>query len=152
MTIFINIDVYYYLINTHNYSLIVCAKTDIYLKDCIVVNGEKFQCLAMTLILKCPMSILSEPFTLYYTMFRLKLVDPLFLSYGVHRQRHRQAERQADRQTDTHTHTNTDGRTDRQTPTHTQTHADEYSIVAVNTATVIKERTNSHRAHLMILI
>ena len=86
------------------------------LDSLIVVNGEKFQSQAVTLILigQCPMSNSSELFS-YNTMFQstsFKWIEPLFLSYHVHRQTH------------------TDTQTDRYTPTHTDGH--KYSIAAVD--------------------
>ena len=78
---------------------------------CVLVNGEKFQShnVTLTLIRQYPMSNLSELFPYTTVCSSFKWIEPLFLSYSVHRQ------------TDRHTDTKTD--------IHTDEH--EYSIVAV---------------------
>ena len=85
-----------------NHNFLTCAKAEIWaLTVCIVVNGEKFQSHAVTLTLigQCPMSNSSELFSYTTICSSFKSIEPLFLSYHVHRHTHRQ--------TDTHTHRRT---------------------------------------------
>ena len=65
---------------------------------CIVVNGEKFLCHAVTLTLigQCPMSNLSELFSYTTICSSFKWIEPLFLSYRVHRQTHSKTHRRTD--------------------------------------------------------
>ena len=81
---------------------------------CIVVNGEKFHTVPLTLIGQCSMSNSSELFSNTTICSSLKWIEPLCLSYCVHR------------------HTHTDRHTDTKTPRHTHTDGYEYSIVAVD--------------------
>ena len=103
-----------------NHNFLICAKGEIWaLTVCIVVNGEKFHAVTLTLIRQCPMSNSSELFS--YTTISLKSIKPLFFELSC-TQTHRHTDRQTPRQTD--------GRTDRQTDRHTDGH--EYSIFAVD--------------------
>ena len=73
---------------------------------CIVVNGEKFQCHAVTLTLigQCPMSNSSELFSYTTICSSFKCIELLFFELSC---------TQTDRQT--HTHTQKDGQTDMST-------------------------------------
>ena len=72
-----------------NHNFLTCAKAEIWaLTVCIVAIGEKCQSHAMTLTLigQCPMSNSSELFSYTTICSSFKSIEPLFLSYHVHRQ------------------------------------------------------------------